>query len=83
MRRIDPELYPESLRETVWQVNIARARSSEVLELLKEITLSGSHDRLGQLMDQQGDMCMIFCLMSDELTERTDELFIRLENEDE
>lgn len=83
MRRIDPELYPPELRETVWQLNIARARSSEVLELLKDLTLSGSYDRLGQLMDQQGDACMIFCLMSDELNERIDEFFIRLGNEDE
>ena len=33
MRRIDPELYPESLRETVGQVNISRAVDGQASDL--------------------------------------------------
>lgn len=70
MSRKNPDAYPIQLRGMVEQVNIQRARSKEVLELLRELLLSGDHDRMGRLMNQQCDMCLLYCTMVDELTEQ-------------
>ena len=75
MKRRHLYAYPEELAELVSQVNIACARSSELLELLKELTPgTENHHRLCSLMDVHHDTLMLFFKLSDELMEKVAEL---------
>ena len=67
MSRKNPNAYPVDLRGMVGQLNIQGARSRELLELLKEIPLS--HPRLGEIMDQHVDACILFLRLSEKLTD--------------
>ena len=77
MRRVDPLLFPEHLREIIADVNVLRARAKELLELLRELTDHGSRsnptieeESLGRLMDMHVACLLRYLRLSEESTER-------------
>lgn len=78
MSRKNPQVYPAILRGVVGQLNIQGARSKELLELLRELQVSGDHDRMGRLMDQHVAATVLYLRLSDNLT---NELLRRFDDE--
>lgn len=66
--RKNPNDYSVDLRGVVSQLNIQGARSTELLELLRELQVSGDHDRMGRLMDQHVAATVSFIRLSEQLT---------------
>ena len=73
MRRRDPNTVPSDLRDHTCQMNIQRARASELLELMKE--LPGTDVRLERLMDTHHSALMSFLRLSEALSIELDRRF--------